>query len=71
MFTRQHYERIAEILNAHVGCEVVSTADGSVLNRPIDCADCISLELAQMFADDNPRFDRVWFLEACGIEDVS
>ena len=56
MFTRQHYEAIAEIMKINSTKEVCATR--LVI---LDIAE----ELANYFAQDNPRFDRQKFLEAC------
>lgn len=52
--TRKHYKRIAEILVAHR-----DHID------PIRYAYLIE-DMAGYLAEDNPRFDRTRFIEACG-----
>lgn len=58
MLSRQHYKAIAEIIKGNDTGERVSTR--------LVCLD-IAEELANYFAQDNPRFDRQKFLAACGI----
>lgn len=69
--TKKHYEAIAAIIKstytnaklynginyrdtAHERCETLETT---------------SIRLADFFAQDNPKFDRERFLEACGVQD--
>ena len=52
--TKKHYEAIASILAIDTGY----TREVAI----------IAERLADYFASDNPRFDRVRFLTACGIE---
>ena len=60
MFTRQHYEAIAEILK-----EAGEDWQGGT---PTECIIYgIRDQLADYFAQDNERFDREKFLEACGL----
>ena len=58
MMTRKDYVATADILET-----LVATVEGDALNAVFDAAD----EFAQMFANDNPRFDRTRFVNACGI----
>ena len=55
MMTRQHYEKVAEIIKAFpsgsTGCSQAKFAQ----------------EFAEMFGEDNPRFDREKFYIACGV----
>lgn len=52
MFTRKHYNIIANIIkkNWEAGTE-----------------SCIAEDLADYFEDDNPNFDRDRFLTTCGV----
>lgn len=59
MFTRQHYKAIAEIVKKN-------TARTGEIMVYIKRADVVC-DLADYFAQDNPRFDRDRFLEACGL----
>lgn len=63
-FTRKHYERIAGSIDAVV-------ARGTYMYGPrITQAEAIALRLADVFAADNPNFDRMRFLEACGFPEA-
>jgi len=55
MFTKQHYEKIAEILASEQGSSMVNVI---VYN--------ITSKLAEMFMEDNPNFDREKFFKAAG-----
>jgi hypothetical protein len=61
MFTRQHYKAIAAIINDNG-----ANCGEKVSGRQV--AKWISLALSDYFADDNERFNRQKFLDACGIE---
>ena len=52
--TKKHYEAIARII---LQCEMEN-----------ESRDMLVYMLADYFAQDNPRFDRVRFITACGIE---
>lgn len=65
MFTRQHFEAIAEILYQY----------GHVVGRNNDfdqgaewAVSNVTEELANLFQKDNPRFDRQKFFEAAGVD---
>lgn len=56
--SRKHYRKMAEIIrNMTTG----DAATDAALHRMAE-------ELCIMFAQDNPRFNRIKFLAACGIE---
>jgi hypothetical protein len=55
--TKKHYEAIAKAFYAYI-----ATNTGANIARPI------AKDLADYFAQDNPKFNRSRFLEACGIE---
>lgn len=57
MMTRKDYVATADILDV-----LVSTA-GENLPDVLDAVDAF----AEMFAKDNPRFDRTRFVNACGV----
>jgi hypothetical protein len=57
-FTRQHYEAIAKIIATHV-----KRADGQTLI----VLNTIANDLADVFRDDNSRFDKGFFLNKCGV----
>jgi hypothetical protein len=56
MFTRQHYQRIAEILRRQQEATNEDLTD-------------VAKQLALYFKEDNPRFDRARFLRAAGVLD--
>ena len=58
--TKKHYEAIAGILRYHLETYDVVTSYPEMVK--------IAESLAGYFESDNPRFDRVRFLKACGIE---
>lgn len=58
MFQRRHYKAIAEVLKANHPCG----RDDCMMHR------CIVDQLANLFAQDNSRFDWDKFFEACGIK---
>jgi cell fate (sporulation/competence/biofilm development) regulator YmcA (YheA/YmcA/DUF963 family) len=59
MMTRKDYIATADILETMVS----STDTVEEMNLAIDAIDAF----AEMFAKDNPRFDRTRFVRACGI----
>lgn len=71
MFTRRHYKAIAEVLWAKkppgpVLYELPQDRVKQQIRR--DYYDCLVERFAEMFAQDNPRFDGQRFLAACGEE---
>lgn len=63
MFTKQHYEAIAEIIHKRT-----PRKDRIGQLVPNETAVLIAADLADYFIQDNPQFDRERFLSACGIE---
>lgn len=63
MFTRQHFEAIAEIVrrNAHI-VGTSETFDEGACYAGSQIAD----ELCDLFSADNPQFDREEFQRECG-----
>lgn len=62
MASARLYNAVADKLKRH--------ADMAVETREDDVYEGIGIAaraIAQVFADDNPRFDRKRFLEACGV----
>lgn len=66
--TKRHFEAVATIIARHRatadmhaerGHEGAETAQGVIAN--------IARDMADLFADENPRFDRGRFLKACGV----
>lgn len=75
MFTKQHYKAIADTI-ASVTLMALEPEGGTIgtpehreaLKSGVDIArGQIGRDLADYFADDNDRFNRQKFLEACGI----
>jgi hypothetical protein len=58
--TKKHYEAIAKALKTHKPHE-------NWLNKHTQY-ELMVCDLAAYFAQDNPRFDKYKFYEACGIE---
>jgi len=58
MMTRKDYVATADILDV-----LVSTVTEDNLPDVLDAVDAF----AEMFAKDNPRFDRTRFVNACGV----
>ena len=54
MFNKQHYEAIAKVIKDH---NVNDT----------ECCYYVVADIVDMFDSDNPNFDRVRFIEACGL----
>ena len=64
MFTKRHYERIAQAF-----AETKGYYDGVEVNAAVDgVRNYIAEELADMFAEDNPRFNRKLFMAAAKAE---
>ena len=61
--TKKDYVAIAAAIKA-----AINTANGFNIHlRPVQVASLYAGKLADVFASDNPSFDRARFLEACGI----
>ena len=67
MFTNQHINAIADIIKSNTQNEPDAKVNESVATVINSGGRYIGLALADYFTDDNPRFDRQKFLEACGI----
>jgi hypothetical protein len=61
--TKRHFEAIARILKERSEATRGNDFDGFVQ------VDAIADALADFFAAENPRFDRLRFLIACGTQD--
>ena len=59
--TRKDYELIASAIRR------AKAAQGGSVGQQIGSTDC-AYTLAASLAAENPRFDRVRFLKACGVE---
>jgi hypothetical protein len=66
MFTKRHYERIARTV-AETGGKYEATVAGAAVDAT---REYIAKELADLFAEDNPRFNRKMFLAACDVTEV-
>jgi hypothetical protein len=64
MFTRKQYEQVAQVL-AETSGKYEATVAGMAVE---DTRNYIANELADMFAEDNPRFNRKLFMEAAKAE---
>jgi len=62
MMTRKDYIATADILDV-----LVSTATDETIGDVLDAVDAF----ADMFANDNPRFDRKRFVNACGVYETT
>lgn len=58
--TRKHFEAIAHILDAERAVRSATPAQVGVVHA-------LALSLSDLFAAENPRFDRNRFLTACGV----
>lgn len=64
MFTRQHYKAIATKING--ATHYTSLSPLGNIAPTIDKTQLVN-KLADYFVEDNERFDRQKFLEACGL----
>lgn len=67
--SKKHFERFATIISHEI------YTGENILNKGLECGnawrDCaknIALNMADFFANENPRFNKGKFLEACGIK---
>ena len=60
MFTKQHYERVARTI-AETGGKYEATVAGMAVTQ---VREYIANEMADMFEEDNPRFNRELFMKA-------
>lgn len=63
-FTRKHYETLAQVIDAERHLFVVG-GDSHYTRGPASL-ERLATHLADVFVADNPQFDRMRFLEACG-----
>ena len=61
--TKKHYEAIASKINKERLLRLEKKQTGALASLYF-----LSKDLADYFVQDNPRFDRARFLQACGIE---
>lgn len=64
-FSQRHYEAIAnEIRIARI--EATPLSGGTPEDNVEEGVAWVASRLSSLFASDNPKFDRIRFLEACG-----
>jgi hypothetical protein len=62
--SKKHYIETARILSAERECLNGNETADDMIRATVDS---IAGRMADMFAADNPRFDRARFLTACGV----
>ncbi len=74
MLTKKYYEMIAKVIRADAAhARDDGTLETNYKDMPAwmrgayDQWNTLVLNLADAFADDNPKFDRARFLKACGV----
>lgn len=71
--TRKDYERIASIIATNRALVTIepptagNAIDNATLTGYVVALNDTALAMADMLAQDNPRFDRARFLKACGL----
>lgn len=68
MMTRKHYKTIAEIIKTRTQPDICTDPHGQFAKGLSSARTAIYLTLADYFEQDNPRFSRQKFLEACKID---
>ena len=69
MMTRKHFEAVAEIIRLSAPLEPALHENESIwIDGAKDMLGRVASDLADLFAQENPRFDREKFLRACGVE---
>ncbi len=63
MFTKEHFKKVAQVLR---DSRISANNDDFATREEI--VDQVAAELANVFADSNPRFDHGLFLAACASE---
>jgi hypothetical protein len=58
MFSKRHYQAIADVLKTHNND--IGVDEGYCYYQTMD--------MIEMFERDNPKFDRARFLDACGLD---
>lgn len=67
MLSKKYYKAIAELFNSRKVVLWDKESIDTFHARELQWAS-FAIALADLFADDNPNFDRIRFLKACGIE---
>ena len=65
--TAKHYRLIAKSIRFRFEAENRKITGFSA--QALDTVRCIAIDLADDFQQDNPKFNRIRFLAACGVED--
>jgi len=68
--TRKHYQAFADMINGareDIQCDLPVLDDFN--GGKHYTLGWLASQIAYMFEDDNPRFDRAKFMAACGIEE--
>ena len=66
MFTKQHYKAIAEVIKwENTELNSLNYLTGISFTEARNATKRIALSLAIIFADNDPRFDKDKFIEAC------
>lgn len=68
--TRKDYKLIAEVLNRAYKSKLETEDETGQIDEEDPCCVifAVAVQLANEFAQENPRFDRAKFLEACGVK---
>lgn len=67
-FSKRHYEPIATILNERLAAYKHNDCQYCDNSEVIGALEGLSLEFCNHFSIDNPAFDRIRFLKACGVQ---
>ncbi len=65
--TKKDYIKIVAVIKKEIDRSKSNKTDQDYLNGRYDATRDTALDLAVVFASDNPRFDQDRFLEACGL----
>ena len=65
MMSKKHYIEVAKIIKKHIK----NTGDTTEEVSPTEAIKYVAVDLAQVFINDNQRFDRKRFLTACGVNE--
>jgi hypothetical protein len=66
MFSKRHYEAIAKVIKEHNESFPDVIENHSYTQDSCSC-ELMILDLVWMLERDNPNFDRVRFIDACGL----
>ena len=65
--TRKHYRAIANAIRTERALIEAENLNGEKIEEQWEITARVAQRLATILAEDNPRFNRDTFLEACGI----